>query len=311
MTRAIALVVLASILSACSTTTSRFAPLAAHQFSGVVLVAKNGRPVYQQGTANRQYNIGSMTKMVTAVAIARLAERGKLAFDDPVGKHLPDFPNRAVAEGVTIHHLLTHSSGMGDYHNDAFYARRNTFRTLSDLVPLFASDSLSFEPGKGWDYSNAAFIVLGLIVEKVSGESYFDYVTKHIFAPAGMRDSEHRAESSSAGGTFSTVGDLLRFVTALNNGKLLTKPYAQRVTSPKVKVPPGWPMQEYGYGFQMSTMEGVRIVGHGGAGPGIAGKLDMYPDLGYTVIILASEDLPAIMPVIMKSRELVLAAAKQ
>ena len=311
------------------------------RFSGVVLVARNGRPLFQRayGMANREarianridtrFNVGSMTKMFTAVAIAQLAERGKLSFDDPVGKHLPDFPH-----DVTIHQLLTHTSGLGDYHNDAFYARLNSFRELRDLVPLFASDPLSFEPGKGWDYSNAAFIVLGLIIEKVSGESYFDYVTRYIFVPAGMRATvfetndrargymtvdEKRVENashqpshgSSAGGTYSTAGDLLRFVIALNDGTLLSKPYTQRVMSAKVKVPPGWPMHEYGYGFQMSTVDGVGIVGHGGAGPGIGAKLETYPDLGYTVIILSNYDLPAIMPVIMKSRELVLAAAKQ
>lgn len=128
--------------------------------------------------------------MFTAVAIAQLAEGGKLSFSDTVGKLLPDYPNRVVAEKVTVHHLLTHTSGMGSYFNDKFFANLNNMKTVADYLPLFASDPLAFEPGTKWQYSNAGFTVLGLIIEKLSGQSYYDYVKQHIFKPAGMVNTD-------------------------------------------------------------------------------------------------------------------------
>ena len=324
------------------------------KFSGAVLVAKNGTPIFQRayGMANKsrkipntvetRFNLGSMNKMFTAVAIAQLAERGKLSFNDTVGKHLPDYPNKLVAEKVTIHHLLTHTSGMGDYLNENFYARLDQIRTVSDLLPLFVNDPLSFEPGESWDYSNAAFALLGLIIEKVSGQSYFDYVKQHVFKRAGMtstdfyeRDqrvpnraigymrvnakgepdpeaprrentSTRPAKGSPAGGAYSTVNDMLKFHIALRNSKLLSQKYSEIVTTSKVKVPPGWPMNEYAYGFTITVVDGKRIVGHGGTSLGVAGKFETYPELGYTVVILSNYELSAIMPVIAKTRTLIL-----
>jgi D-alanyl-D-alanine carboxypeptidase len=324
------------------------------KFSGAVLVARDGKPIFMKayGMANKsgnipnridtKFNLGSMNKMFTAVAIAQLAERSKLSFDDPISKHLPDYPSREVANKVTIHHLLTHTSGLGDYQNERFYAQLDKMRTVADLVPLFANDPLSFEPGEKWDYSNAGFVVSGLIIEKASGQSYFEYVKQHIFKPAGMtntdfyeRDTnvlnravgymkvnlkgepdpeaprrENRstrpAKGSPAGGAYSTVNDMFRFRLALLKYRLLNQKYTDIVMREKVKVPAGWPMSEYGYGFAISFVNGKRIVGHGGAGLGIAGKLEMYPELSYTVVILSNYDLPAIMPVVMKTRELIL-----
>ncbi len=324
------------------------------RFSGTVLVAKNGKPIFQRayGLAdkNRQirnrvdtrFNLGSMNKMFTAVAIAQLAERGSLSFSDTVEKHLPDYPNKSVAEKVTIHHLLTHKSGMGDYLNEKFYARLDQMRTVSDLLPLFVNDPLAFEPGESWDYSNAAFAVLGLIIEKVSGQSYFSYVKQHVFKRAGMTRTDYYereqnipdraigymrvnakgepdpeaprrentstrpAKGSPAGGAYSTVNDMLKFHIALRRNKLLSQKYTQLVTTSKVKVPPGWPMHEYGYGFTISVVNGKRIVGHGGTSLGVAGKFEMYPELGYTVVVLSNYELPAIMPVVAKTRELIL-----
>jgi CubicO group peptidase (beta-lactamase class C family) len=324
------------------------------KFSGAVLVARDGQPIFMKayGMANKsanlpnsidtKFNLGSMNKMFTAIAIAQLAERGKLSFQDPIHKHLPDYPNKAVADKVTIHHLLTHSSGMGDYQNERFYAQLDRMRTVADLVPLFANDPLSFEPGEKWDYSNAGFVVLGLIIEKASSQNYFDYVKQHIFKPAGMtntgfyeRDKEvlnravgymrvnlkgepdpeasrrentstRPAKGSPAGGAYSTVNDLLKFRFALLKDRLLNHKNTDLVMRGKVKVPAGWPMSEYGYGFTISYGNGKRIVGHGGAGLGIAGKFEIYPEQSYTVVILSNYDLSAIMPVVMKTRELIL-----
>jgi CubicO group peptidase (beta-lactamase class C family) len=328
--------------------------VAEDKFSGVVLVAKDFRPIFGKayGMANigsqvrnrtdTRFNVGSMSKMFTAVAIAQLVERGKLSFSDSVGKHLPDYTNKAVASKVTIHQLLTHTSGMGDYQNENFYAQLDQMKTVSNLLPLFVNDPLTFEPGTKWEYSNSAYVVLGLIIEKISGQSYFDYVKQNVFKPAGMNSTDfyardenvpnrargymkvndqgdpdpsaprrentsaRPAKGSPAGGAYSTVTDMLEFHRALVNDKLLSQKYTDIVTTAKAKVPPGWPMSEYGYGFTISVINGKRIVGHGGAGPGVAGKFDMYPELGYTVIILSNYELPAIMPVIMKTRGLLL-----
>ncbi len=250
--------------------------VAEEEFSGTVLVAKDGQPIFQgaYGLASRAYqvpnridtkfNLGSMNKMFTAVAIAQLAEAGKLAYDDPIAKHLPAYPNQEVAKQVTIHHLLTHTSGLPDFFNAKFMdASRAKFREVADFLPLFVEEPLLFTPGAEWRYSNSNFIVLGLIVEAVSGENYFNYVQKHIYQPAGMlntdayemdRDTpnlaigytrspegeirnnlfEHVIKGGPAGGGFSTVQDLWRFAQALTSHKLLSAQETEIITTGKV-----------------------------------------------------------------------------
>jgi CubicO group peptidase (beta-lactamase class C family) len=176
---------------------------AADLFSGSVVVAHEGKPIFSRAcglasrahnVANRtdtKFNLGSMNKMFTAVAVAQLAEKGRLAFADPVGKHLSDYPNKAVAEKVTLHHLLTHTSGVGDYFNEKYVeAAKDRFRTVRDFFPLFVDQPLEFEPGSRFRYSNAGFMILGAVIEKVSGENYFDYVREHVYKPAGMSDTD-------------------------------------------------------------------------------------------------------------------------
>lgn len=309
--------------------------LATDQFSGAVLIARNGKPVFEKayGLASKafnvpnridtKFNLASMNKMFTAVAIAQLAERGKVSFDDPIIKYLPDFPNKSVAEKVTIHQLLTHTSGMGDFFNEKFEAQKTRLRAVQDYFPLFVNDRLSFEPGQKWQYSNAGFIVLGAIIEKVSGQNYFDYVRDHIYKPAGMIDTDsyetdrevvnraigyteigpsNRAEpgplrnnliinpvkGSPAGGGYSTVEDMLRFGIALRSHKLLNERFTDLVLKGKVEV--GRPNERYAYGFMEGQTNGVHIVGHGGTSPGANAKFDMYPELGYTVIVLSNYD---------------------
>src|SRR5256714_1008132 len=175
--------------------------VAENKLSGVVLVAKDGVTLASKaaGIANKatnapidlntKFNLGSMNKMFTAVAIAQLAQAGKLAFADTVGKHLPDYPNKEVADKVTIHHLLTHTSGMGMYWNEKFMAQREKLLTVAAHLPLFASDPLSFKPGEKFQYSNAGYMVLGAIIEKVSAQDYYSYVLEHIYKPAGMSET--------------------------------------------------------------------------------------------------------------------------
>src|SRR5438105_665720 len=175
--------------------------VAENKLSGVVLVAKDGVTIASKaaGIANKatgapialntKFNLGSMNKMFTAVAIAQLAQAGRLSFTDTISKHLPDYPNKEVADKVTIHQLLTHTSGMGLYWNEKFRAQREKLTTVAAHLPLFASDPLSFPPGEKFQYSNSGYMVLGAIIEKVSGQDYYSYVAEHIYKPAGMTDT--------------------------------------------------------------------------------------------------------------------------
>jgi CubicO group peptidase (beta-lactamase class C family) len=322
--------------------------VAADAFSGTVLVAKNGKPIFTNayGTANFAYgvpnridtkfNLGSMNKMFTAVAICQLAEQGKLAFNDPIGKHLTDYPNKSVAEKVTIHHLLTHTSGIGDYFNEKFMeASRDKFRSIKDYFPLFVDKPLEFEPGARFRYSNAGFMVLGAVVQKVSGKDYFDYVREHLYKPAGMINTDayeldrdipnlaygytrdglgddfeggarrnnlfmHVIKGGPAGGGYSTVEDLLRFDIALRQNKFFSAAQRDILISGKVDAMGG----KYAYGFMDHTINGKRIVGHGGGFPGINSQLDIYLDNGYTVAVMSNYDPPAAQNVAGKLREI-------
>jgi CubicO group peptidase (beta-lactamase class C family) len=325
---------------------------AADVFSGAVLVARDGKVVYRKafGMASQafrvpnrvdtKFNLGSMNKMFTAVAIAQLAEKGKLSFSDTVGKHLPEYPNKAVGEKVTIHHLLTHTSGMGSYFNPKFMeASRDRFRSVADYLPLYVDEPLAFEPGARWEYSNSGFMLLGAIIEKATGKSYFDTVREQIYRPAGMKDTEcyemdqdtpnlaigytrmgpegpgssgprrnnlymHVIKGGPAGGGFSTVEDLARFATALREHRLLSSPSTETVLAGKVALP-GSGEAKYAYGFFEERVNGKRVVGHGGGFPGINSQLDLYPELGYTVAVMSNYDPPAAQRVAGKLREMI------
>jgi len=317
------------------------------KFSGVVLIAKDGKPVFEKayGLADKaknipnntetRFNLGSMNKMFTAVAIAQLAEAGKLSFDDTVGKHLPNYPNKDVANKVTIHQLLTHTSGLGSYWNAKYDANRATIKSVSDYLALFADEPLKAEPGKKFQYSNSGFIVLGAIVEKVSGQSYYDYVKEHIYKPAGMKSTDayemtantpnlamgytnegaggdaqatrHENTDSRpnkggpAGGGYSTVEDLMRFHVALRDHKLLSQKYTDLVTTGKVNMG----QAKYAYGFGDFMVNGTRVFGHNGGAPGIASDLSMYPELGYTSVVMTNYDPPLMMPVVRRIQEMI------
>jgi len=310
------------------------------RFSGTVLIAKDGVPFYTRayGLACKRYdipnkldtkfNLGSMNKMFTGVAIMQLVEQGKISVDDLVGKHLPDLPRKEIAEKVTIHHLLTHTSGMQDYWDEMFDAPFWEIKTVDQLAELIFDDTLLFEPGTDFHYSNSGPIVLGMIIEKVTGEDYYDYVREHISLPAGMVNTDcyeidtpvpnlaigytkvnydgtrnpdgkwrnnlfmHAVKGGPAGGGFSTVEDLLKFDIALRNNKLITKESFDLLTTGKTERGPG---TMYAYLFQDRKVNGQRIVGHGGGAPGINANLDMYLDSGYTAAVMANYDQVADM----------------
>lgn len=170
-------------------------------FSGAVIVARNGRPLFEgaYGAANvetgarnaldTRFNLASLGKALTQVAIWQLVQAGRIDLDRTVGHYLPDYPNEAVRTRVTLRQLLTMRSGVGSYWNDRFAARRTAIRTIDDYLALFATDPLEFEPGTSELYSNGGYIILGKIIETVSGMSYADYIARHVTGPAGMRDA--------------------------------------------------------------------------------------------------------------------------
>jgi D-alanyl-D-alanine carboxypeptidase len=305
---------------------------AADRFSGAALVAKNGKPLFTAvygmadrekkipNTLNTKFRIGSMNKMFTATAVLQLVQAGKINLSDPLGKYLPDYPNKDVASRVTIHHLLTHTGGTGDFFGPEFDKHRLELRTLVDYVKLYGERGPAFEPGNRWEYSNYGFLLLGLVVEKASGQDYYDYVREHIFKPAGMNSTDSLPEDSavtgrsvgytkeggkgwspnvdtlpyrgtSAGGGYSTVEDLLAFVNALTNHKLLDAKHLDLLTTGKVETPGG---RKYAYGFgDEISADGVRCFGHGGGAPGMNGDLEICPQAGYVIAVLANVDPPA------------------
>lgn len=299
-------------------------------FSGTIYVAKNGRPIYARafGLANRawnipnridtKFNLASITKMFTAVAVAQLVEQGKLSYTDAVGKILPDYPNKAVAQQVTLHHLLSHTSGLIGARALAEKSPDSpTVRTIKEMVKPFVNEPLSFPPGQQFDYSNAGFVLLGAIIEKASGQSYYDYVREHIFKPAGMThtdfyeldaDPQNLAtgfedgpngtrfdnifdvgvKGSPAGGAYSTGEDMTKFHMALIHHKLLSQSSLERLWTGVTEEPQR--NSEYGYGAQIARYNGARIIWHGGGWKGITNEFEFYPELGCTVVILSNYD---------------------
>jgi CubicO group peptidase (beta-lactamase class C family) len=266
-----------------------------------------------------RFRIGSMNKMFTAVAILQLVQAGKIKLNDPLEKYLPAYPNRDLASKATIHHLLTHTGGTGDFFGPQFDAHRKELRTLQDYLTLYGKRGLAFEPGTRWAYSNYGFLLLGVVVEKAAGSSYYDYVRDYVYKPAGMMSTGSLAEDegmpdravgytkmggsawhpntdtlpyrgTSAGGGYSTVEDLLRFANALTGNKLLDAPHTELLITGKVDTPGG---AKYAYGFGNRTVAGVRSYGHSGGAPGMNGDLEIYPQAGYVIAVLANVDPPA------------------
>ena len=312
---------------------------AADRFAGAVLVTKKGRTLFSgaYGLADREhkvpntldtrFRIGSMNKMFTGTAVLQLVQAGRIRLTDPLEKYIPDYPNRNVADKVTIHHLLTHTGGTGDIFGPEFDAHRLELRTLHDYITLYGQRDLLFEPGSRWQYSNYGMVLLGVVIERVTGQSYYDYVTQRIFEPAGMTRSGSEPESelvtglsigymrspggsewvrntdtlpyrgTSAGGGYSTVRDLVRFADALLNNKLLDPQHTRLLITGKVSVPIGG---LYAYGFEDAREpDGTGAIGHGGGAPGMNGELRIFPTSGYVVAVLANLDPPAAQRVSM------------
>lgn len=298
--------------------------LAARGFSGVVRIARGDRLLLESawGLADRKssrpnrtstrFNLGSINKVFTQVAIAQLAESGRLKLDDTIERWIPELP-RDIASRITVRHLIHHRSGLGDFFGPRFEsADRAKLLTNADYLPLFADLPLEFEPGARQRYSNAGYVVLGLIVERVSGEPYHDYIRRHVYAPAGMKDTDSYALSdvvpdravgytsrgagdavsdnlgmlpgrgSAAGGGWSTAADLERFVKSLGGGKLLGPAWSAWITRGP----------EPGAGADGAKAPPPGSLGLAGGSPGVNALLDASFDPPWVVIVLANGDPP-------------------
>jgi CubicO group peptidase (beta-lactamase class C family) len=297
-------------------------------FSGTLLIARGPNTLLTMagGEADRsfhvpnnidtKFNLGSMNKMFTATAAARLVEQGRLSFDDSISKYVDEtWLPKEFADKITVRHLITHTSGLGSYFNEAYdRSSRALFRKLEDYKPLVKDDRPAFPPGERFQYSNTGMFLLGVVIEKAAGEDYFDHIRKAIYRPAGMTNSDcyemdypvenlaigyspdwkspyrwqnnlykHVIKGGPAGGGFSTVKDLHKFALALLAGKLVSKDMLQTLWTDYK----GW---DYGYGFTVAQGPGGKVIGHSGGFSGINSELDIYVDSGLIVAVMSNVD---------------------
>jgi len=292
----------------------------------ILLAEARGYAVHPNLLANQpdtKFNIASVTKMLTATAVMKLVQAGKLDLHTPVAVYNPDLPH---AGEITIHQLLTHTAGFDRYWNDAYRAARSDLRTVNDYLKLFADLPLEFAPGTRHHYGNTGYVILGALIEQVSGETYYDHMRSAIYQPLGMRNTDHyeqdlpiancavgytlenwfgpvdgqlrantyiyAVKGSPSEHCFSTVQDLFLFCRALQGGQLLDAYQTELCT--RAHAAGEQQGVSYGYGFHIIE-DGVhgRVIGHGGRGMGVDAFALMYRDLGYTLIVLSNYDRPA------------------
>jgi len=291
----------------------------AHRFMGAALVARGDQIVFSKGfgSANLEWNVpntpstkfrlGSITKQFTAASILLLEERGKLKIDDPVKTYLPDAP--AAWDRITIHHLLTHTSGIPNFTSFQTYRTMEPFAmTPEKIVATFSDKPLDFAPGDKFSYSNSGYVLLGYLIEKITGGSYESFVYQNLLAPAGMKDSGYDSNASiierraagyasgpngfanagfihmsiphAAGALYSTAEDLLRWQEALYGGKILSAASLKKMTTPF--------KNDYALGVYVRTDNGRRSIGHNGGIEGFNTAVAYYPDTKTSVVVLSN-----------------------
>ena len=356
--RAVCLVtvtVVASVLSSCGGSsgdgTARDAALAAEiesftaklagrdEFSGVVLLQRHGQPLVRRGhgladrsagrpnTPETPFMLSSVSKMFTAVVIAKLVERKQLSFDSTLGSLLSEYPSPAARDQVTVRHLLTMSSGIPDlFHVPAFWAEIPTIKAPADFWKYFAREPLQFRPGTRWAYSNSNFLLLGAIIERRTGRAFTSVIDEEIVRPLGLANTRYTVDAirrpalgytrpapgtspadsarwvpawddpkpgddflpgSPMGGGYSTVDDLATFANALVTNRLLSQPMTARVLTGEIEADYGG---RDGYGFETRVVNGVKTAGHRGSLAGSSNQVEFYPDLGYVLVVLGNTD---------------------
>ena len=270
----------------------------------------------EQLTPEHVFRIGSITKQFTAVAILQLVEAGKLKLNDPITKYVDGAP--ATWSKITVQHLLAHTSGIKSYTGmDAFDPATQQKRvTAAELLEFFKNEPLEFEPGTKWDYNNSGYVLLGMILEKVSGRSYGDYVEEEIFQKLGMRNSSYGRDDVkvdrhatgymkvdekwdvpsplsmtwpyAAGALLSTVDDLYAWNTAVMNGKLIGKDLLQQAHTELVL--PDGDSTRYGFGWSLSRLQGSRTIEHGGGINGFVTNAIYLPEEEVYAVVLTNQE---------------------
>jgi CubicO group peptidase (beta-lactamase class C family) len=315
-----------------------------HRFSGVALVWRDGEPVFAHaaGLAHRglgvpvhvgtRFAVASMAKMVTAATALRLVDRGELDLHRPLVETLPrEWQPVGLTPAHTLHHLLSHTSGLGNYHDhdantwESFtscWDRVPTYRARgpADMLPLFINAPAVAPPGAEYRYTDANFILAGLVIEAVTGRSFSACAADEVFVPAGMADSAFAqlddeppglavgylvtdgppdtwrsniyslpAGGMPDGGLITTATDLARLIDALEAGALLSPTLHAAMTSPQG--PNKDDLERYGYGCELVVVDGaVTMIGHGGHDPGVSGLLTHYRDRATTTVVLCNHD---------------------
>ena len=292
-------------------------------FSGVVLIARDDQIEAQaafgladqatgrRNAADTRFNLGSITKTFTAMAIAQLVQQGRVALADPLVRHVPDYPNQAAAARITIRDLLTHRSGVAQF-------MRADFGDVSvaAMVKVVGGEPQAFAPGERQEYSNGGYVVLGRVIETASGALYPAYVHDHVYRPAGMTASGFfRAggrlddlalpvpsgrmagpamapagprPGNPAGGSYATAADLFRFARALRAGRLLDAPMTRYVLDGTFGEQPRW-----GFSLREQVVGERRFLGNGGGAPGVNAEFRFEPAGPYTVVVLSNSGPPA------------------
>ncbi|WP_420388508.1 serine hydrolase domain-containing protein [Roseivirga sp.] len=312
---------------------------AAHnRYSGVTAVFQKEKQIFQQveGLANQiwdipnqyntKFNLASVTKMFTATGIGMLLDEGKIALDETIFQYFPDFPNKTIAQQVTVRQLLSHTSGLSDFFFESAYLEsdKNRLRNLEDYDRFYATLRLGQVPENQILYSNSNYVILGRLIEKITGLSYYEFMDRAVFQKAGMQNTgffesdipvknlaegyfidpqastefgipndgrlrNNRAikavRGMPAGGAFSTAEDLHRFIDSLIKGKLLSSETFQLMTT---EVQGGYAM-----GFQSYEHRGRKVIGHSGGFYGVSTMVFYLPDDGYTFISLTNTDFGA------------------
>jgi CubicO group peptidase (beta-lactamase class C family) len=284
--------------------------------SGSILIAREGRIEVAKGygpanrehdvpcTADTKYRLASMTKSFTAMAIMMLEERGLLSVDDKLAKYLPDYPQ---GDKITLHHLLTHTSGVVNYSALPDHYRVWTMpHTIDQVIERFRDEPLRFEPGTEFGYSNSGYVLLTYVIEKVSGKTYAEFLRENIFVPVGMNDTGvdshttiipgratghynfgegvvqaqylNTGFTSGAGSLYSTVVDLYKWDRALYSDKLVSKATLNKMFTPG--------KQDCGYGWFVRTEFDRNLIEHPGGLNGFLTMIKRFVDDDVVVISL-------------------------
>jgi CubicO group peptidase (beta-lactamase class C family) len=288
-------------------------------FNGTVFAATKGAIIFEKGygyknkntnarnDTNTIFQIGSITKQFTAAIILKLLEQNKLSLQDSLTKYIPDYPN---GDKITIEHLLTHTAGVYNYTNDAVFMVNETTHPINrdSLINRFKYKPLDFQPGEKFSYSNSGYILLGYIIEKITGQSYFQVVRQRIFQPLHMDhsgfDFTHlnspdkavgytspesttpanivdSSVSFAAGAIYTTVGDLYKWDRALRAGRIMSPASQEKAYTPH--------LAQYGYGWMIGTVDGKKVVEHGGGITGFVSDIRRIPEDETCIVVLDNQ----------------------